>query len=166
MCMDTIVKKRFFRCCIFILILLTGCTLSRQLSIETDSGKQDTISNTINGCWEVWDFHSAAEFVGILTFDGSSYEFELESGSEISSKMGERFSFINQPIGSVTFNWMNSQPDARITEFEDNDILVTCSFNDQGESFFIRINTTEKQLYFHSMISELQQYHVFRSYDE
>jgi hypothetical protein len=154
--------ERFARVCLPVLtLLLTTCYTLPPPSSGADEIKMGTVAQALKGEWFVGEWQSGEDVrhLGTLTIDGNDYTFQPMPQAEIPSWMQERFSFIDKPVGAVTFEYEPGVlPDNDIQNFEDHAILATCQFNDQEEVYFIRVDHSVKQLYFHSTYSEFQIY--------
>lgn len=124
-------------------------------------GQEDyAIYDDLQGKWEVSQHEN--EGIGTLIIRDSTYTFLPKPGATIYDWMRKRFSFIDQEKGNFTIvnYWVNLKPEDRIEDLEDDDILLTCRFNKDSESFFIRYDQEKNELYFHATISEFQVYQI------
>jgi hypothetical protein len=130
--------------------------------------KMGTVAQALEGEWFFGEWQSGedARRLGTLTIDGDVYTFQPMPQAEIPSWMQEQFSFIDKPVGAVTFEYEPGVlPDDDIQDFDDGATLATCQFNDQEEVYFIRVDHPVKQLYFHSTYSEFQFYAIRKEYE-
>ena len=121
------------------------------------------IYDELQGKWQVRQTYGG-DGIGTLIIQDSSYTFLPKSGVTVYEWMRKRFSFIDQVKGTFTIESyrVNLKPEDRVEDIEDHDILLTCKFNNQSESFFIRYDQEKNEFYFHALISEMQGYQIIR----
>jgi hypothetical protein len=121
------------------------------------------IYDDLQGKWQVKQWHEG-DGIGTLIIRDSSYTFLPKPGVTVYEWMRKRFSFIDQVKGTFTIESYrdNLKPEDRVEDLEDHDILLTCKFNNQSESFFIRYDQEKNEFYFHALISEFQGYQIIR----
>lgn len=143
-----------------LMMTIAGCS-------QTDMPTSDfTLSANIQGNWQVETMNANNDWttLGTLTVDGTSYHFDAVPSAEISSWAQDQLCFFEQPVGEVAFEYETDvSPDNDIRTFENDDILlkvrVSC-----GKIFLIRVNQNGKELYWHSVVSEIQFYSIRKSY--
>jgi hypothetical protein len=147
-----------------LIILLVSCFIG-----DTNSTKSGTVAANLNGEWSVeqWELSTGARQFGALTIKGNSYIFQPIAGAEIPAWMEARFSFINQPVGTITFDYsLGVSPTDSISNLEDNAMIVICRFNEQKEAFFVQVDHTQQEIRFHSTYSELQRFDIRKNYEQ
>ena len=123
------------------------------------------IYDELQGKWQVRQTYGG-DGIGTLIIRDSSYTFLQKPGVTVYEWMRKRFSFIDQVKGTFTIESYraNLKPEDRVEDLEGDAILLTCRFNNQSESFFIRYDQEKNEFYFHSLISEFQSYQITKRY--
>jgi hypothetical protein len=133
------------------------------------------VSAAIQGDWEVGQgklqqtMEVSYEQVGILTIDGASYEFQPLPGKNVSD-IDKAFQFLfNAPTGEIEIKYeRNIHADDKLEDFGRQTILATCTFRSDATVFtsvLIRVADKPTELYFHSMISEINLWGVSKKLD-
>lgn len=140
---------------IFILLMLTQHNALAQ--------NEYAIYDDLQGNWEVKQSYEG-NGIGTLIIKDSSYTYLPNPSIKVYLWMSKRFSFIDQKKGVFKIESYRAslKPQDQIEDLDDGDILLTCTFNDQAESFFIRYDKDKNEFYFHALISEIQRYQIVK----
>jgi hypothetical protein len=99
-----------------------------------------------------------------LKISGQGYDYQPMPESEVPEWMIERFSFLKNSTGTLKLE-SEKFSGQTFQEIEDYTIVARVSFNDQDDRYLIRVNKAKKQLYFHSEMSEIQFYEIWKNYN-
>ncbi len=141
----------------FSLILVSGCfRLVREKPVES----------YLYGEWFVGirDANGNIEELGVLEVSDRTYSYQPAAGSESPNWLVERFSFIKNQTGSVSWEY-EAISDKPLQDVPDISTVAKVRFIDQAERFLVRIDKAEKQLYFHAEVSEFQLYEIKKDFD-
>ena len=118
----------------------------------------------LEGNWEVLDAYwgdSNVQFVhiGKLSITDSQYLFIPDPEALISQEMRQRFGFIQQTEGSLSFEYREGVENTG--SYQTDIILGTISFNG-GEGFLIRTDLENGELCLTSAVSEIELFRIFK----
>jgi hypothetical protein len=102
--------------------------------------------------------------IGTLKISGRGYDYQPIPETEVPEWMTEKFSFLKEETGTLKLE-RKKLSEKSFEEIQDNSTVARVSFSDQGEHYLIRVDKTRKWLYFHSEVSEIQFYEIWKSYD-
>lgn len=142
-----------------------------QKPLTTDAPIPDfTLSAMIQGDWLVETTDVGEDWtrmtLGTLAIDGNSYRFYPAPNVDIPSWMRDRFCFFESPTGEVGFEYEpDVSPNDDVRTFEDHDILLRWTGIGCKETFLIRVDQEGHELYLHAQVSEVQRYHIHKSYN-
>jgi hypothetical protein len=148
---------KFFFGLIITLSLATSCS---------QRSREKTVDEPFNGEWFVGvkDVAGDVEQIGPLKISDQGDDYQPMPESEVPEWMIERFSFLKNSTGTLKLE-SEKLSEQSFEEIQDNTTVARVSFDDQEDRYLIRVDKTKKQLYFHSEISEIQFYEIWKNYN-
>lgn len=129
------------------------------------SDRKHQVGDSIEGTYTV---SAESGIIGYLDLSNSKYSFTTAEGTQIPEWLTEHFFFVKNPEGYYSIEYYGSvDQDSLLEDLRQYEILSYVRFDTAAigsrkipsssrNLFLIRSDKTEKQLYFHSINSEIQ----------
>lgn len=144
---------------------------SSTIKNENELDKAIILGDVLYGDWviELVYNNGTSERIGYLVLNEKNYSVEIFPDAPIPLLLKQKFIiFSNSESGeSFSLEYRDGiSPKDHIDSIDNHKILVECSGIVIDEIFLIRLDKTEKTLYFHSWRSEIELIRIFKSYTD
>jgi hypothetical protein len=123
------------------------------------------VGNAIEGIYTV---HHQGMLIGHLNLHNGKYSFTLLDDKVTQETIAQIF-FGRYPDGNFNIEFYGSvNQSTRLEDLENDDILLRIRFSTDktNKDFFIRNNKDKKEVYLHSIISEVELWSISKSWEQ
>ena len=164
---------------VFFLFVLANCSKTENTIIGERNATSYSIADAIQGTWTGCQINmlSEKEFlerecerIGQIVIQDDMYHFYANPDISGASTHGALRFLFDAPTGKVNIEYYGEVEAVNLVgDYSDSDILALITFEaasgETGNTFYIRVGGSNKSLYFHSLISEVSTWGVWKEFD-